>query len=61
MDIVYKDIHEFSREELEQLFLSVGWSSGHFPDRLDRDVPDWHEAVNTAYSPGRKTKRCTTG
>ena len=34
MDIVYKDIHEFTREELEQLFLSVGWSSGNYPDRL---------------------------
>ena len=34
MKIAYKDIHEFGREELERLFLSVGWSSGHFPDRL---------------------------
>ena len=34
MTIAYKDIHEFGREELERLFLSVGWSSGHFPDRL---------------------------
>ena len=34
MDITYKDTHEFGREELERLFLSVEWSSGHFPDRL---------------------------
>lgn len=34
MKIEYKQIHDFSREELERLFLSVGWSSGHFPDRL---------------------------
>lgn len=34
MSVVYKDIHEFSREALEELFLSVGWSSGHYPDRL---------------------------
>lgn len=34
MNIEYKDIHEFSKEELERLFLSVEWSSGHFPDKL---------------------------
>ena len=32
--LTYKDTHEFSRESLEKLFLSVGWSSGHFPDKL---------------------------
>lgn len=30
----YKETHEFSKEDLERLFLSVGWSSGHYPDRL---------------------------
>ena len=34
MDISYKDIHEFKKEDLEELFLSVEWSSGHFPDKL---------------------------
>lgn len=34
IEIVYKDTHEFSREEFEELFLSVEWSSGHFPDKL---------------------------
>lgn len=34
MNIEYKDIKEFSKEELENLFLSVEWSSGHFPDKL---------------------------
>ena len=32
--IAYRDTREFSRDELERLFLSVNWSSGHFPDRL---------------------------
>ena len=27
-------MHEFDQEQLANLFLSVGWSSGHFPDRL---------------------------
>ncbi len=34
MSIEYKDTHEFTRDELERLFLSVGWSSGHYPDKL---------------------------
>ena len=34
MNIKYKDIHDFKSEDLEQLFLSVEWSSGHFPDKL---------------------------
>ena len=32
--ITYKDIHDFSEEDLKQLFLSVEWSSGHYPDKL---------------------------
>ncbi len=34
MNIEYKDTHNFDCEELERLFLSVDWSSGHFPDKL---------------------------
>ena len=34
MTITYQDEHEFRRDELERLFLSVGWSSGRYPDRL---------------------------
>ena len=34
MNIEYKDVHEFNTEELKRLFLSVEWSSGHFPDKL---------------------------
>ena len=29
-----KDIHDFSEEQLEELFLSVKWSSGKYPDKL---------------------------
>ena len=32
--IVYKNTHNFSKKELKGLFLSVEWSSGHFPDKL---------------------------
>lgn len=34
MSIIYKNIHEFSSEQLRELFLSVDWSSGHYPDKL---------------------------
>ena len=32
--IEYKTVKEFTKEELQRLFLSVEWSSGHFPDKL---------------------------
>ena len=34
MDIIYKDTKEFSPGDLQELFLSVEWSSGHFPEKL---------------------------
>lgn len=33
-EIAIKETHEFSADQLEDLFLSVDWSSGHYPDRL---------------------------
>lgn len=34
MAIIYKDTHDFSENELQELFLSIEWSSGHFPGKL---------------------------
>ena len=34
MGIEYKEIHEFTSEQLKDLFLSVEWSSGHYPEKL---------------------------
>lgn len=34
MKICYKSIHEFNQKDLQNLFLSVNWSSGHFPEKL---------------------------
>ena len=48
MEILYKDIHDFSAKELEDLFLSVKWSSGHFPDRLAVAMKNF-ETVYTAW------------
>lgn len=46
--IEYKDIHEFTQEELERLFLSVDWSSGHFPDKLVEAMKNY-KAVYSAW------------
>ena len=32
--IEYKTVKDFTKEELQRLFLSVEWSSGHFPEKL---------------------------
>lgn len=32
--ITYSDTHDFKVSDLEDLFLSVEWSSGHFPEKL---------------------------
>ncbi|WP_298772164.1 GNAT family N-acetyltransferase [uncultured Fibrobacter sp.] len=34
MSIENKDSHDFFEQDLKDLFLSVEWSSGHFPDKL---------------------------
>lgn len=34
LDITYKDTHGFFANDLQDLFLSVEWSSGHYPDKL---------------------------
>ncbi len=34
MNITYKSIKDFTEKELQDLFLSVEWSSGHYPDKL---------------------------
>lgn len=46
MSISYKDTHVFKRSDLEELFLSVEWSSGHFPDKLVVAMKNFH----TVYS-----------
>ncbi len=32
--MIYSDKKDFTKEELADLFLSVEWSSGHFPEKL---------------------------
>lgn len=44
--IEYRDTHTFTKEALQELFLSVEWSSGHFPDKLQRAM----EGFSTVYT-----------
>ncbi|MBR6102168.1 MAG: GNAT family N-acetyltransferase [Ruminococcus sp.] len=46
--IEYKDTHEFTPQQVERLFLSVEWSSGHFPERLAAAMKNY-ETVFSAW------------
>lgn len=48
MNIEYKDIHDFKKEDLQELFLSVEWSSGHYPEKLVIAMKNF-EKVYTAW------------
>lgn len=48
MNIIYKDIHSFKKEDLQRLFLSVEWSSGHYPEKLVIAMRNF-ETVYTAW------------
>ena len=46
MDMIFAEEHDFTRDELERLFLSVGWSSGHFPDRLKTAMQNFQTVIS---------------
>ncbi len=52
MDMTYRGTHDFDKEELQDLFLSVGWSSGHFPEKLVQAMRGF-ETVYTAWDGDR--------
>ncbi len=52
MAIEYKTTHDFTAEQLERLFLSVEWSSGHFPDRLVKAMRGF-DTVISAWDGGK--------
>ncbi len=45
-EITYKEIHEFTKEDLQDLFLSVEWSSGHFPDKLQIAMRNFETVIS---------------
>lgn len=52
MEIKYSDTHKFNKEQLQDLFLSVEWSSGHYPDKLVAAMKNF----KTVYSAWDKDK-----
>ena len=48
MEIKYKNTHDFNTEQLQDLFLSVEWSSGHYPEKLVVAMKNF-ETVYTAW------------
>jgi len=48
MNITYSTTQSFSPEQLQTLFLSVGWSSGKYPDKLTQAMKN-SGAVFTAW------------
>ena len=45
-EIEYNDIHEFKKEDLQDLFLSVEWSSGHFPEKLQIAMRNFETVIS---------------
>lgn len=52
MAVIYKDTHDFNTQELQRLFLSVAWSSGHYPDQLVVAMKNF-KTVYTAWDNGK--------
>ena len=52
MEIIYKRDHGYSAEDVKELFLSVDWFSGQYPERLKKAL-DNCETVITAWTSGK--------
>lgn len=51
-EIQYRTTKNFSEDELKDLFLSVDWSSGHYPEKLAIAMQN-SSTVYTAWNEGR--------
>lgn len=45
-EIIYREIHEFGIDDLKDLFLSVEWSSGHFPEKLQIAMRNFETVIS---------------
>ena len=52
MSITYTASRSFTQSDLQDLFLSVSWSSGHFPEKLFAAMKNY-ETVISAWDGGR--------
>lgn len=46
MVIKYKKIKDFTEKELQNLFLSVNWDSGNYPDKLKKAIKNSHRVYS---------------
>ena len=46
MQIVYSYGHEFKRDDLEELFCSVEWESGKYPERLVQAMQNYKTVIS---------------
>lgn len=46
MKIKYKNIKDFNEKELQELFLSVEWDSGNYPDKLKKAISNSHRVYS---------------
>lgn len=46
MTICYKTTKDFTTKELQELFLSVNWSSGNYPEQLQEAMKNSHRVVS---------------
>ncbi len=49
MEITYKTSKEFTVAQLQDLFLSVEWSSGNYPDKLQQAMLNSHTVFSAWY------------
>ena len=54
MEIIYKKDNSYSKDDVRELFLSVNWLSGKYPERLKKAL-DKSETVITAWDDGELT------
>lgn len=52
MSITYTTSRDLTQSDLQDLFLSVSWSSGHFPEKLSAAMKNY-ETVISAWDGGR--------
>lgn len=46
MAVEFKTTHDFTCGQLEELFLSVGWSSGNYPDKLVTAMKNFETVIS---------------
>lgn len=46
MSILFKQIKDLKRDELQNLFFSVGWDSGNYPDKLQLAIRNSHKVIS---------------